>query len=310
MNLLSLSTLEIRQVCYFLMVVKCDNSFSRAAEQLHIERPPLSQRIRALEKRLKVDLFDRRQRPLVLTPAGRVFWERSQQALEQMEQAIAQSQRAARGEIGHLTVGLSSSAANGMFSEVLRRFCDRYPSVTIALQELTVAQQLHAIESGQIDIGFEVISPLQLADRGLDWRVVDEESLVVALPEAHPLAAEETVALSALATESLILPNLQAFPFYQAFLDRCALAGFQPQLVESTTATWMLTILSLVVAGVGLAILPSNVLNLQRRGVVYRKISGLNLVRQMLAVWRRDSHSAPLQRLLLLLKAPEAHQDS
>ncbi|TVQ05399.1 MAG: LysR family transcriptional regulator [Leptolyngbya sp. DLM2.Bin27] len=302
MDLLSLSTLEIRQICYFLMIVKCDNSFSRAAEQLHIERPPLSQRIRALEKRLNVELFDRRQRPLRLTPAGRVFWERAQQALEQMDQAIAQTQRAAKGEIGHLTVGLSSSAANGLFSELLRRFCDRYPSVTIALQELTVEQQLSAIESGQIDIGFEVISPLQLSDRGLEWQVVDEESLVVVLPEAHPLAAETTVALTALAPESLILPNLQAFPFYQTFLDRCALAGFQPRLVENTTATWMLTILSLVVAGVGLAILPSNVLNLQRKGVVYREISGLDLVRQMLAVWRSDSNSATLHRLLLLLK--------
>jgi DNA-binding transcriptional LysR family regulator len=302
MDLLSLSTLEIRQVCYFLMVVKCDNSFRRAAEQLHIEQPPLSQRIRALEKRLKVDLFDRRRRPVRLTPAGRVFWERSQQALEQMNQAITQTQRAAKGEIGHLTVGLSSSAANGLFSDLLRRFCARHPKVTIALQELTAEQQLHALESGQIDIGFEVISPLQLAGRGLDWLVVDEESLVVVLPEAHPLAAEETVALTALATESLILPNLQAFPFYQAFLDRCALAGFQPQLVESTTATWMLTILSLVAAGVGLAILPSNVLSLQRKGVVYREISGLDLVRQLLAVWRCDSDSATLQRLLLLLK--------
>lgn len=302
MDLLSLSTLEMRQICYFLMVVKCDNSFSRAAEQLHIERPPLSQRIRALEKRLKVDLFDRRRRPLCLTPAGRVFWERSQQALAQIDQAIAQTQRAAQGEIGHLTVGLSSSAANGLFSEVLRRFRDRHPSVTIALQELTVEQQLEAIESGQIDIGFEVISPLQLANRGLDWQVVDEESLVVVLPEAHPLAAQETVALTALAPEALILPNRQAFPFYQTFLDRCALAGFQPRLVESTTATWMLTILSLVVAGVGLAILPSNVLNLQRKGVVYREIVGLDLVRQMLAVWRSDSNSATLQRLLWLLK--------
>jgi DNA-binding transcriptional LysR family regulator len=304
MDLLSLSTLELRQICYFLMVVRCGNSFSRAAEQLHIERAPLSQRIRALEKRLKVDLFDRRRRPLSLTPAGQVFWERSHQALDQMEQAIAQAQRAAKGEIGHLTVGLSSSAANGVFPELLRRFCDRHPRVTIALQELTVEQQLQALETGQIDIGFEVISPLQLGGRGLDWQVVDEESLVVVLPAAHPLAEQETVALTALSTESLILPNLQAFPFYQAFLDRCALAGFQPRLVENTTATWMLTILSLVVAGVGLAILPSNVVNLQRRGVVYREISGLDLVRQLLAVWRCDSDSATLQRLLSLLKDP------
>lgn len=308
MDLLGLSTLEIRQICYFLMVVQCDNSFSRAAEQLHIERPPLSQRIRALEKRLQVDLFDRRQRPVRLTPAGQVFLAKAQQALTQLEQAMTQARQAAKGEIGYLTVGLSSSAANGLFAEILRRFRDRHPQVTVALQELTVEQQLEAIESGQIDIGFEVISPLRLADRGLAWQVVDEESLVVVLPEDHPLAAQDTVALTDLAPESLILPNLQAFPFYQTFLDRCAQAGFQPQLVENATATWMLTILSLVVAGVGIAILPSNVLNLQRQGVVYRDITGLDLVRQMLAVWRVDNDSATLWRLLGLL--PEIQQVS
>lgn len=305
MDLLRLSTLEIRQICYFLMVVQCDNSFSRAAEQLHIERPPLSQRIRALEKHLQVDLFDRRQRPVRLTPAGQVFLAKAQQALTQLEQAISQAQRAAKGELGHLTIGLSSSAANGMFPDLLQRFCQRYPQVMITLQELTVEQQLEAIEAGRIDLGFEVISPLRLTDRGLAWQIVDEESLVVVLPEAHPLAAADTVALMDLATERLILPNLQAFPFYQEFLDCCAQAGFQPRLVENTTATWMLTILSLVVAGVGLAILPSNVLNLPRKGVVYREITGLNLVRQITAVWRHNNPSATLQCLLTLLRETE-----
>lgn len=301
MDLLQLSTLEIRQICYFLMVVDCDNSFSRAAERLHIEQPPLSQRIRALEKRLKVTLFDRRRRPVHLTPAGQVFWQEAQLALAQMQQAITQAQRATSGEIGHLTIGIASSAANGLLSDLLRRFRDRHPQVTIALRELTAEQQLQALAASQLDVCFEVIDPLQLEGRGLAWQVADEESLVVVLPEAHLLAAEAFVPLIALASESLILPNVQAFPFYQQFLDRCAQAGFQPQLVENTTATWMLTILSLVAAGVGLAILPSNVLNLQRKGVVYRAIADLNLTRQLLAVWRRDHNSASLRHLLTLL---------
>jgi DNA-binding transcriptional LysR family regulator len=227
-----------------------------------------------------------------------VFLAKAQQALAQLEQAIAQTQQAAKGEIGHLTIGLSSSAANGLFSELLQQFCQRYPQVTISLQELTVAEQLAALESGQIDLGLESIPAAQLANRGLDWRVVDNESLVVVLPEGHPLTEADSVALIALAHESLILPNLQAFPFYHAFLERCTQAGFQPRLVESTTATWMLTILSLVVAGVGLAILPSNILSLQRRGVVYREIKGLDLVRPMVAVWRQDNLSPALRQLL------------
>ena len=95
MDLLKLSSLEIRQICYFLMVVECDNSFSRAGERVHIEQPPLSQRIRALEKKVKVTLFDRRKRPVHLTPAGKVFLTEATRAMEQIEQALAQAKRAA-----------------------------------------------------------------------------------------------------------------------------------------------------------------------------------------------------------------------
>ncbi len=280
------------------MVVECDNSFSQAAERLHIEQPPLSQRIKALEKKLKVTLFDRRKRPVHLTPAGKVFLTEATRAMEQIEQALAQAKRAAQGDIGHLTIGLASSAANSVFPDLLRRFRDRYPQVTFTFNELTAEAQIEAIATGQLDIGFEVISPLQLDNRGLHWQVVAEETLVLALPEDHPLASQNAVELVALAEEPLIVPNVQAFPFYQAFVEACETAGFQPQLVD---ATWMLTILSLVAAGVGLAILPSNVLNLHRKGVVYREISGLDLTRKMLAVWRADYNSATLKGFLELL---------
>ncbi|MEM9908538.1 MAG: LysR family transcriptional regulator [Cyanobacteria bacterium P01_D01_bin.44] len=298
MDLLHLSSLEIRQVCYFLMVVESGNSFRRAAERLHIEQPPLSQRVRALEKRLNVQLFDRRRRPVQLTPAGQVFREEVQQALQQLQRAIIQAQRAAEGDIGHLTIGIASSMANGLLPELLRQFRDRTPQVTLELRELTAEQQLQALEAGQLDVGFEVMAPSMLANRQLDWRMVAEESLVVVLPETHPLAAHPTIPLKALATESLILPSLRAFPFYESFLEQCALAGFRPRLVENTTATWMLTILSLVAADVGLAILPSTVLTLQRQGVVYRPISGLELTRQLMMVWQPANASATLRRLL------------
>lgn len=301
MDLLRLSSLEIRQICYFLKVVECDNSFSRAAEQLHIEQPPLSQRIRALEKKLNVQLFNRRKRPVQLTGAGQVFLDAVGPAIAQIEQAIAQAQRAEKGEIGHLSVGIASSAANGIFPSLLKQFRSLHPHVVIEMKELTVEQQLQLLDEKQLDIGLEVVSPLLLDQRGFNWQVLSEESLVVVLPENHPLSANAQIPLKALASEPLILPSLQAFPFYQSFLEQCALAGFQPQLLERTTATWMLTILSMVAAGVGLAILPSNVQTLQRDGVVYREISGLDLKRQLLAIWRDDNESATLKHWLAVM---------
>lgn len=305
MDLLKLSSYEIRQICYFLKVVECGNSFSRAAEQLQIEQPPLSQRIRALEKKLQVELFNRSKRPVRLTSAGQVFLETIQPAIAQIEQAIAQAKRAEKGKIGHLSIGVASSAANSVLPSLLKQFRTQYPHVVIEMKELTVEQQLHQLEEQQIDIGLEVVSPLLLEQRGFNWHVLAEESLVVVLPKDHALAKKPRVPIKALANEPLILPSIQAFPFYQSFLEQCALAGFQPRLLEKTTATWMLTILSLVAAEVGLAILPSNVRSIQRENVVYKEISDLNLSRELLAIWRDDNESATLKRWLSVITSGE-----
>lgn len=301
MNLTRLSNLELRQICYFLKVVECNNSFTAAAEQLHIEQPPLSQRIKALERRLNVELFNRKKRPVQLTGAGEVFLNSVRPAIAQLEQAISQTQAASKGEIGILSIGIASSAANSILPNLLKQFRAHYPSVLIDIKELTVEQQLHLLEQQQLDIGLEVVSPNLLDQRKLNWHLLTEESLVVVLPKNHSLSANSKVPLVALANEPLILPSLQAFPFYQSFLEQCALAGFQPKLLQRTTATWMLTILSLVAAGVGLAILPSNVKALDREGVVYREISGLNLTRQLLAIWRNDNESTVLKHWLEIM---------
>ncbi len=306
MDLLNLSSLEIRQICYFLKVVECNNSFSQAAEQLHIDQPPLSQRIRALEKRLKVELFNRRRRPVHLTAAGKVFLEMAEPAIAQLEQAMSQAQKAKKGEIGHLSIGIASSAANSILPTLLQKFCHRYPHVLIDIKELTVEAQLEQLEKNQLDIGIEVVSPLALERQQLSWHVVAEESLVLVLHKDHPLTTKTKVPLTALAEQPLILPSIQAFPFYQSFLDQCAIAGFQPKLLEKTTATWMLTILSLVAANIGLAILPSSVLTLQRQDVVYREISGLNLTRKLLAIWRDDDKSTTLQNCLNMIRLVQA----
>ena len=303
LNLHQLSDLELRQICYFLTIVEQGNSFSRAAESLHIEQPPLSQRIKSLEKRLKITLFDRSCRPVQLTPAGLVFWQESRVALTHLQQAITQSQRAAQGDIGHLSLGVASSVVNGILPEILRQFRSRYPSVVIDLHELTAEQQLQALRDRRLDLGMEVFSIAEVGqlDSPLQRQVIAQESLVIALPEGHPLTMQSSIPLAAIVQEPLILPSLSAFPFYHSFLERCTQEGLQPQLVQTTTATWMLTLLGMVVAGMGIAVLPSNVLTIQRQGVVYRDIDGLTLKRDISAVWHQQHNSIVLTNFLQLL---------
>lgn len=287
-------------MCYFMAVVEAHNNFSRAAERLHIEQPPLSQRIRALEKMLKVELFDRKRRPLQLTEAGRVFLEETRLALTHIERAITQAQRANRGEIGQLTIGVNSSIANSFLPDILRTSRSRFPEVKLVLRELTSSQQLQDLRDRRIDVGFERLPNSYENEANLRFIPIFQEPLVIALPETHPLAAHAQIPLQALADEPFILPPPELVPSYGEIINLCQQVGFSPKIVQE--ATWMVTVLSLVAGGVGVALLRANVQNLQRTGVVYRPILGENLTRQIAVVWRRDDSSVILHEFLKIIQ--------
>ncbi len=296
MDLQHLSNFELRQMCYFMAVVEAHNNFSEAARRLHIDQPPLSQRIRALEKMLKVELFDRKRRPLQLTEAGKVFFEEIRLALTHIERAITQAQRATRGEIGQLTIGVNSSIANSLLPDILRMFRSRFPDVKLVLRELTSFQQLQDLRERRIDVGFERLPNSYENEADLRFVPIFQEPLVIALPETHPLAAHAQIPLRALADEPFILPPPEVVPSYGEIISLCQQVGFSPKIVQE--ATWMITVLSLVAGGVGVTLLRANVQNLQRTGVVYRPILGENLTRQIALVWRRDDSSVILHEFL------------
>ena len=303
MDLLNLSTFELRQICYFLTVVDAGNSMSRAAERLNIDQPPVSQRIRSLEKQLKVKLFDRSTRPMQLTAAGEAFGAESRMAIAHLDRAITQSRQAQQGTIGSLRIGIASSIANSLLPELLQRFRQHYPDVKLDLHQMTAQRQIVALDKHQLDIGFEVMPDSVANAAPFTQLPVVTESLVLVLPVDHPLSNEKAIAMADLASEPLLLPSVQAFPFYQNFIQECHKAGFEPNLVETTTATWMLTLLGLVAAGMGLAILPNNVCVLERRGVVFRDISDLPLTRTISAVWRSDNSSVVLANFLEIVRS-------
>jgi DNA-binding transcriptional LysR family regulator len=307
MNLQLLSPLELRQICYFLAVVEAGNSFSRAADRLHIEQPPLSQRIRSLEKALKVELFDRRRRPAQLTAAGQVFLAEAQLALAHLERAVTQARAASAGEIGHLSIGISSAITNSILPDILRLWRERHPQVELELRELTLQQQLQALHDRQLDVGFEHLPVNAQQNASLNSMTLFREALIVALPADHFLARSSSLTLETLVREPILLPSIVAFPFYQAVVDQLQKAGqqagLQPQIVQNTQATWLLTLLSMVAAGLGLAILPaSNVATVTRQGVVYRPLQNLPLVRELSAIWHKDNASIVVGEFLKIVQ--------
>ena len=288
-----LSKFELRQLCYFIAVVEAENNFTEAAKKLYIQQAPLSQRILALEKMLKVKLFNRKTRPLTLTDAGKVFLEEVKESLYHLERAIDQAQRASRGEIGRLVVGMNSALANSVLPEILQNFRSRFPNVQLILRELTAKQQIQELRDCQIDVGFEHLPNDYEQDADLIFLPIVQDALVIALPEKHPLAALPEIPLQALAKEAFVLPSSENAPsLHNETIRLCKDAGFSPEVAQE--ATWLITVLSLVAGGVGVALLHSNVQNLQRTGVVYKSIQGANLKHQLAAVWRKEREDSSL----------------
>lgn len=286
--------MELRHLRYFITVAETLN-FSRASERLHIAQPPLSQQIRALEDELGVQLFDRKKRPLQLTDVGVVFLEEARLALAQVERAVIAAQRASRGEVGRLALGFNSVIANSVLLEILRTFRYRFPEVELVLHELASYQQVQDLHNRQIDVGFVYLPNIN--DEALSFMSLLQEPLVIVLPETHPLSAQTQIQLQDLKDERFVLPKPNLLPgLYSQIINLCQQVGFFPKVAHE--AVWMLTVLSLVASGAGIALLPATAQNLHHAGVVYRTIQGQTATLQMAVVWRRNDSSTVLQKFL------------
>jgi DNA-binding transcriptional LysR family regulator len=304
-----LSQFELRQICYFIAVVQANNNFSEAAKRLGIKQPPLSQRIQALEellsthqKTLAVKLFDRSKRPIELTEAGQAFLVEAQQALIHLNRAVSYARQASQGEIGRLIIGMNNSIANTILPEVVQEFQQRFPKVELELHEVTIQHEIQMLKNHQLDVIFQRSPSFEQNDPALSFQPILEEYFVVALPTTHALADQSKISLKALADDALILPSLDVLPFYEKVVTLCREAGFEPKINQTVTVTGVVTLLSLVAAGVGVSILPNHVQTLHREGVVYRSLQNAALNRQIAVVWRQEDSSIVLRQFLKVIQ--------
>jgi DNA-binding transcriptional LysR family regulator len=287
--------MDMRRLRYFVVVAE-ESSFSRAAERLHMAQPPLSHNIRQLEQELGVLLFERSNRGVWLTEAGELLLEEVRRMFAQLDQTVLAVQRVGQGQVGRLTLGFVPSSSNESLPPIVRAFRERFPGVELFLREMRpdhVVQQLH---ERQIDVGF-VYLPLE--DPSLNIEGITREPLVLALPEAHPLTSEDQVELGALAEEPFVLPaRYQRMPgLYGRVTEACRQAGFTPEAVQKDV--WLMqTIVGLVAAGIGVALVPSSLQNIPRRGVVYKLVHGLSPTIELGMIWRRDDRSLVLKSFL------------
>ncbi|AVH63079.1 LysR family transcriptional regulator [Nostoc sp. 'Peltigera membranacea cyanobiont' N6] len=297
--------MELRHLRYFVTLAE-ELHFGRAAERLHIAQPPLSQQIRQLEGELGFELFYRTKRKVQLTEAGQVFLGEVLQIMRQLQQAIQIGRQTSRGEIGQLIVGFVSSAAYNILPTILRTFRSCVPGVSIELHELTTDQQLEWLREGRMDVG--LLRP-PVEENRFSCETIFQESLMVALPEAHLLASQSNVCLTSLANEPFILfPRILAPGLYDLIISLCQQAGFSPKVAQE--AIQMQTIVSLVAAEMGVAIVPASLQNLQRIGVVYKtlqeptpKVAFVADVGAAIAmIWRNNETSPTVLRLVEIVR--------
>lgn len=262
--------IELRQLRQFVAVAE-EMSFHCAAERLHMAQPPLTAAIRKIEQELGVILLERGNRVTRITEAGQVFLIEARRTLAQFERTLGNTRRAALGLTESLRLTFVDSTVNALLPGILRQFRLAHPQAEFQLQEATTAEQLIALRDDRADLGM-VVLPIT-PQEGLQILPFLYDRMVLALPENHPLAAQQQVTLSSLAEQPWVLFPAHYGPgMHTAILQACAVAGFSPRIVQE--ARQMQTIGGLVAGGVGIALMPALFARLQSPGVVFRELSG------------------------------------
>jgi DNA-binding transcriptional LysR family regulator len=286
--------MELRDCRYFVAVAE-ELHFGRAAARLNMAQPPLSQRIKALEEELGARLFARTSRSVALTPAGEAFWREARVLLDQAEKAGETARRVAHGLAGRVTVGFVNPAMDAFLSVALAQFRDAAPHMELALREMTTREQTQAFLAGRLDVGF--LRYAGQAIPGASLSVVSRERYILAIPAGHALARKSRIALNKLDGIPMIMPpRVSLLALHQAMTAAFAKAGAAPVTVQEAASKF--TTLSLVAAGVGLALLPASVRVWKREGVVFRDIDGDLPVVELAAAIPEDRDNAAARRLV------------
>jgi len=260
--------MDFRHIQQFVVLAETLN-FRRAAEKLHMAQPPLSISIRKLEQELGVDLFDRGKDGVKLTKSGEAALEEAQKALFHANQFKLAAQAASTGVGGRLRIGFVGSATHEVLPKLIARFRRAFAGVELDLREATSIRIMDELMQEQMDVG--VVRIPVASGSGIRLTTLQTETFVLAVARSHPLADQSSVKLKDLAEKEFILyAGSDAPGLRMAALHACQLRGFMPKVVQE--AIQVQTVLSLVEANMGVALVPSISKRFVSRSVVYKTL--------------------------------------
>lgn len=293
--------MDIRQLRHFTMVAETLH-FGRAAERLGMTQPPLSQSIQALERELGAPLFLRTKRSVALTAFGAAWLAHVRTALDGVRALPDIARRLRDGEAGRLELSFVSTADYSILPVLVRRYASLYPDVDIALSEATSDVQITALLKNEGHAGIIIPPAHETLPPALAYRKLVSEPLIAAVPESWLtekrlfLRGGTLPAAEVIASPLVIFPKRSAPAFYELVMDYYAARGGQARIVQE--AIQMQTIIALVSAGMGIALVPASLRHLARTGVRYVDLPEGAPILETGIAWRRDETAPTLARFL------------
>ena len=247
--------MEIRQLRYFISVAEHLN-FTQAAKRLFVAQPAVSQQIASLEKELGLKLFVRDKHSVQLTPAGKVFLHDAIEMLNRSEEAINKAKKAAIGEVGQLNIGFLYATVKNFLPALVRDFREKYPHVQFSFNHYQTAQIIEKLRKDEVDIAFTLsFRPEDMAE--WEHKTLLSQPYGVFMSKSHRLAGRNCIPIIELAHEPLVMLDRKEAPQgYDHLITLFSNHGLIPNITTQTRR--IETVLMLVEAGLGVAVLPQH----------------------------------------------------
>jgi len=290
----------LRHIRYFIAVAE-ELHFRRAAERLGVAQPALSKAIQHLEAELGVVLFERTNRLVELTNAGREFFKGSQSIINTVNHTVENAKSVHEGKIGTLRIGYTDFAIAGMLPNLLREFREEHPGIILQPHHDVTKTQLNKLYEGVLDIGF-VTGPIKLPE--YEQISIQKDAFICFVHKNHHLAGRKSIKLSELANEDFIHgPYSDWEHFYSYIMPLCRDAGFIPNIVQEVFNSD--GILGLVASGMGVTILTDTSQSTAINGLVSIPIEDVSHRLNTVAIWKRDAIDNSTMKLVEFLRQRE-----
>jgi len=281
--------MELRHLKAFVVAAELQH-FSRAAEQLGIAQPALSQLMRSLESELGVALFRRENRSVALTAAGLAFLPHARQSIESSELASAAARRARRGEVGEIHIGYHSALFEANLPLLLRHYFSTFPEVRLTLVDAGIRTQLEMLLDHKLDLAFARVFKDHLPDR-LRTHHFSQSNLVLLMPDNHELAERFNGDLATLRHEKFVfLQDPAGIGLTSHTLQACRQHQLHPENIMHVPS--LMSIPGLVAAGIGLSIVPEPMTRLTMPGLRVIPLAQAEMVSELSLISRIDERSS------------------